>query len=167
MPGDIFTNSIISSISETFGHGSGSCIALKLGPKSGMTFAFSIAAASAALLWLSNANEWLGPVPVSILAGKFGTGAAFAMLYMSTLQFFPNQYMGRVFGTCNVTARLMTVMSPMVAEAPDPTPELVMLASCAIAAILTRFLKRPKELDIADEAKAEQGIELAQHTVGD
>lgn len=60
--------------------------------------------------------------------------------------------MGRVFGTCNVTARLMTVMSPMVAEAPDPTPELVMLASCAIAAILTRFLKRPKELDIADEA---------------
>lgn len=69
--------------------------------------------------------------------------------------------MGRVFGTCNVTARLITVMSPMVAEAPDPVPELSMLLSCALAAFLTRFLKKPKELDRADVAKAEQGIELA------
>lgn len=77
------------------------------------------------------------------MAGKFGTGAAFCMLYMSTLQFFDNRYLGRVFGICNVTARLLTILSPMVAEAPDPTAELTILFSCALASVFTVVLQKP------------------------
>ena len=69
--------------------------------------------------------------------------------------------MGRVFGTCNVTARTVTVMSSMVAEAAQPTPEFIMLVSCAVAAILTRFLRRPRELSKPDLGKVEQAIEMA------
>jgi len=144
MKGDIFTNSIVSSVSECIAHLLAGVIVLKAGAVGGLCFSNALAALSAAVLWIANAYDWLEAVPFCILAGKFGTGAAFCMLYMSTLQFFENRFMGRIFGTCNVTARLMTVMSPMVAEAPDPTPELTMLFSCALAAIFTCALRKPQ-----------------------
>ena len=68
--------------------------------------------------------------------------------------------MGRVFGTCNVTARAVTILAPMVAEAADPTPELIMVISCVIAAILTKFLRKPDQK--ANSAKAEKNIEMAE-----
>ena len=161
VPGDIFTNSIISSVSEAIAHGIAGWIVLKVGPVNGLTFSFFLAAASAAILWYCEASDNLGPVPFSVLAGKFGTGAAFAMLYMSTLHFFPNRFMGRVFGTCNVTARFVTITSSMIAEAPQPTPELIMFVSCLTAGILTRFLRRPRELSKPDLGRVEQAIEMA------
>lgn len=159
MPGSIYTNSIVSSISETVAHWMAGWIVLKLGSVNGLTGANALATLSAAALWLSTANEMAGPVPYTVLAAKFGTGAAFAMLYMSTLQYFPNRYMGRVFGTCNVTARFVTIMAPMVAELPSPIPEFIMIISCLIAAILTCFLRRPANMNRASLGKAEQAIE--------
>ena len=85
MPGDIFTNSIVSSVSEAIAHGVAGWIAVKIGATNGLMCAFTLAASSAALLWFAEATDATNLVPVSILAGKFGTGAAFAMLYMSTL----------------------------------------------------------------------------------
>ena len=143
MPGSIYTNSIVSSFSETVAHWMAGCIVLKFGSVNGLTAANALAAFSAVALWASTANDWTGPIPVTVLAAKFGTGSAFAMLYMSTLYYFPDRFMGRVFGTCNVTARFVTIMAPMVAEAPSPTPELIMIVSCLLAAILTRFLRKP------------------------
>ena len=63
--------------------------------------------------------------------------------------------MGRVFGTCNVTARSVTILAPMVAEAPSPIPELTMVVSCTIAAILARLLRKPAAMNKPDVGKAE------------
>ena len=80
------------------------------------------------------------------MGAKFGASAAFAMLYMSTISYFPSRFMGIVFGICNVTARAVTILAPMVAEAPVPTPEFSMVASCFVAAILSRFIIKSDEV---------------------
>ena len=51
--------------------------------------------------------------------------------------------MGTVFGICNVTARTVTITSPMIAEASPPTPTLLIVVTCLTAACLTRALKSP------------------------
>ena len=56
------------------------CIVVKLGSVNGLSGANFLATLSAAALWASTANDWTDPVPVTVLAAKFGTGAAFAML---------------------------------------------------------------------------------------
>ena len=161
MPGDLYTNSIVSSLSEAVAHILAGWIVTKVGPVNGLSFALFLATLSAFSLWVCTAKDWLEPVPFTVLAAKFGTGGAFAMLYMSTLQFFPPRFLGRVFGTCNVTARFVTIMAPMIAEAPDPLPELIMIISCLIGAILARFLHKPSSTDMPDVARAEKAIELA------
>ena len=75
---------------------------------------------------------------------------------MCTLQFFPSQFLGTVFGVCNVTARSITILSPMVAEADHPIPEVLIIATCLGAAILTRFLRTPNFMNKVDENKLEQ-----------
>lgn len=159
MPGDVYANSIVSSVSESVAHWVTGCIVYKIGQVNGLFISLFLASLSAALLWLCVGNEWIDPVPVTVLAAKFGVSAAFALLYMGTLYFFPSRFLGRVFGTCNVTSRFVTILAPMVAEAPTPIPELTMVSSCLLAAILTRFLRRPS--DMPNVGKAEAGIELA------
>jgi len=85
MKGDIFTNSIVSSIAEAVAHATAGVIVLKVGAINGLCFSNALAASSAAFLWIATVYNWLDAVPFCILAGKFGTGAAFCMLYMSTL----------------------------------------------------------------------------------
>ena len=75
------------------------------------------------------------------------------MLYMCTLQFFPSQFLGTVFGICNVTARSITILSPMVAEADHPIPEILIIGTCLGAVILTRLLRTPRFLSKASGSK--------------
>ena len=81
------------------------------------------------------------------------------MLYMGTLEYFPSQFLGTVFGVCNVTARSITILSPMVAEADPPTPTFLIIASCLIAVICSRFLKTPAFKSKPDEAKVDRALE--------
>ena len=142
IPGNIFVNMIVASLSEFFSTIITGAIVSKLGPKLAFTVAYSLCGVACAFLWLAEARERVQDIPSIILVAKFGICSAFSMLYMNTLLYFPNKFMGRVFGMCNVFARFVTIMSPMVAEAPEPTAELSMVLSCLLAAILSRGLMR-------------------------
>ena len=85
LKGDVFTNSAVSSIAETIAHALAGVIVLKIGAIRGLFLSNTLSAVAATLLWISFVYDWTSIVPVGILAGKFGTGAAFCMLYMSTL----------------------------------------------------------------------------------
>ena len=122
MPGDIYENSMISSISEAIAHYVAGYVVIKIGTVKTLTIANMMASIAGITLWFSTSADMTSIVPASVLAAKFGTGMAFATLYMSTLQYFPNRFMGRVFGTCNVSARFCTIFALMVAEAPSPIP---------------------------------------------
>lgn len=84
----------------------------------------------------------------------FGCSIAYTIVYIATLEFFPTYILGTVFGICNVTARSITVLSPMIAEASQPTPTLMLIVTCIVASILSSCLSPmvPEKNDIAMSA---------------
>lgn len=161
IPGNVFINTIVSSLSSGVSCYISGVIILKLGSQNGMCITFALCFFSAILLLIAESSKWLNVIPFAVLAAQFGVSSAFGMLYMCTLQYFPSQFLGTVFGVCNVTARSVTIMSPMVAEAAQPTPVLTIILSCLGAVIATRFLKIPAFNNKVDENKVDKA--LAKH----
>jgi nitrate/nitrite transporter NarK len=143
IPGNVYVNTMVASLADCVAHICIGALVKKLGSKNSFTGSFLITVIAGTLLWIFESREELtSDVPIVVLAAKFGAAAAFAMLYISTLSYFPSQYMGMVFGICNVTARSVTILAPMVAEAPEPVPELTMVLSFVLAAALSRCIVR-------------------------
>ena len=88
----------------------------------------------------------LDVLPVFIIMAKFGVSANFNMVYVGFVQLIPTMYITTVFGLCNVVARLVTFMSPMIAEVEYPYPMAISIAALAFAAgmSLTLVVKQPK-----------------------
>lgn len=162
IPGNVFVNTIVSSISSGVSGFVSGYIVLKLGSQNGMCAVFALCFLSSIVLLVAESMNLLTVVPIAVLTAQFGVSSAFGMLYMCTLQYFPSQFMGTVFGVCNVTARAITIMSPMVAEAAQPTPVLMIILTCLGAVITTRFLRKPSFLKKVDENKVDKA--LAKHT---
>ena len=150
IPGNVFVNTIIASLSEAVSTLLSGLIVNLAGPRNSITLVNSLAGIATIGLWIAEVQEWLKEVPALILLAKFGVCAGFAMLYMSTLVYFPSHYLGAVFGICNTAARAATISAPMVAELPTPIPELSVIITCLFAVILTRFLKIPDDLKLKE-----------------
>lgn len=128
-----------------------------MGPRNAFTLSNALAGGATVFLWIAEANDAIEEVPVLILVAKFGVCSFFAMLYMNTLVYFPTQYLGAVFGICNIASRAITILAPMVAELDQPAPELSLILICFLAVIFSRYLKIPDSMQLkeGDEAVAE------------
>ena len=161
IPGNIFINTIVSSASSSASCYIAGIIIIKMGSRNGMCVAFTMCFLSGIVLLISESGGddstlMISAIPFAVLSAQFGASCAFGMLYMCTLQFFPSQFLGTVFGVCNVTARSITILSPMVAEADHPIPEVLIITTCLGAAIMTRFLRTPNFMNKVDENKLER-----------
>ena len=146
IPGNVFINTIVAAIADFVAHILVGFIVKYTGNKNAFTLSFILTFVSGILLWYFAGNDMIDSVPYVVLSAKFGASAAFAILYMSTISFFPSRFMGIVFGVCNVTARAVTILAPMIAEAPEPVPEFCMVATCFVASILSRFIVKTEEV---------------------
>jgi len=145
IPGDVFTNTIVSSVAEAVATVISAPLRNALGPRNSLTSMFAVCGIAGVFLWIAEGNEsWVNEIPPIILAAKFGISAAFAFLYMGTSHYFDSRYMGTVFGICNIICRAATITSPMVAEAEFPIPVISLILSCFVATILSRFLREPR-----------------------
>ena len=158
IPGNVFINTMVSSISSSISGYVSGLLVLKLGAQNGMCVTFALCFLSSILLLAAESSQWDAVIPFAVLSAQFGISAAFGMLYMCTLQYFPSHFLGTIFGTCNVTARAVTIMSPMVAEATPPTPVLMIIMSCLGAVVATRFLKVPDFNNKVDENKVDKAL---------
>ena len=143
IPGNVYINTIIASLSEAISTLLSGLIVKVAGPRNSITLVNLLAGIATIGLWIAEVNEWLEEVPGLILLAKFGVCAGYAILYMSTLIYFPSHYLGAVFGLCNTAACAVTILAPMVAEMRTPIPELSLILTSSVAAILTRFLRVP------------------------
>ena len=143
IPGNVFKNSIVASLSEAVSTLVSGLIVKLVGPRNAILLMNMLAGGSAICLWIAEKNGLLGLVPVFILMAKFGICAGFAMLYMSTLVYFPSRFLGAIFGVCNTAARACTILAPMIAEVDTPIPELTAIFTCSLAVLGTRFLRIP------------------------
>jgi hypothetical protein len=146
IPGDVFVNAIVSALADAVSHYLSAPLRHITTPKNSLTVSYAMCGIAAIFLMIAeNDTSWTKDIPPIILAAKFGISCAFGLLYMCTAHYFDSRFMGSIFGTCNVIARSITILSPMVAEAAYPIPVLCIAVSCLVATVLSRCLAEPSE----------------------
>ena len=92
LPGSIFENMIVSSISEIFAAIVTGIFVKKLGPKLAFTVTFAICTISCFMLLFAVTYDGATYIPTLLIFAKLGSGSGLSMTYMNTQVYFPNQF---------------------------------------------------------------------------
>jgi len=146
--GNVFLNSGFSSMSEAVAYGLGGIMVQKMGTKNAFISAFMFSVAGSLCLIFIN-PETVDQLVLAffVLASKFGVSATFVMVYVVTLDFFPEAVAASAFGFCNLFARAFSFLSPEIAEVRRPVPMVLFCLAAIGASIATLFLKSVKQDD--------------------
>ena len=141
IPGNIFVNTSLSCTAEVLAYVVSGVAMKKFGVKLSYIVSFITAAVGGILLVIFfNAEGAL--IAVFVLFAKFGIALTFNLCYLATPQMFPVALTTTAFGICNIFARVATILSPLIAEAPDPAPMSIFSIACIAAAFLPLFLRQ-------------------------
>jgi MFS family permease len=80
-------------------------------------------------------NKWM---PICIAIGKFGIAISFLASYFASFiddRIFPIEHRATAIGICNIGARSLTGLSPIISELREPMPMVFFVASLFIAII--------------------------------
>jgi len=150
-PGNVFINSVVSSLSEAFATALAGVIYNKFGVKKSfiMTYGLSTLGAIGIIVYEIAVGFYSGndePVtnwlfPTLVLFTKFGISAAFTINYLCMLDLFPVLFASSAFGFCNFLSRFLTIFAPQVAEVQSLLPMIIFASLSGIAMISVGFLK--------------------------
>ena len=146
IPGNVYINAIVASVSESIAHFCTSYIIKLLGARNSITSMYAISGIATIFLWVSEAKGFIKEVPFFILLAKFGVSSIFTLMYISMLIYFPSRFMGAVFGIANTACRAVTIFAPVVAEIDTPVPEVSLILICVIAVVLSQLLVIPDDM---------------------
>ena len=79
-------------------------------------------------------------IPIFIVFAKFGISAAFNMTFIASVQLIPTIIAASVFGYCNMVARTITILSPLVAEIVYPVPLVINICAAFLALVASQFI---------------------------
>ena len=68
------------------------------------------------------------PIAVTYLILYVGIVTAFDLVYLLVNDLFPTIFLATSYGACNVIGRFVSILSPLMAYAPDPIPMLTLIA---------------------------------------
>lgn len=80
-----------------------------------------------------------------LFISRMGIAAASNILYLSHNQVFPTLFATTAFGFCNILARTVTALTPLIVRTEQPTPILVFFLSCLITFVILFGLKLDKK----------------------
>jgi len=112
--GDIYTNTIISSVSEVTAYLVSGALYDRIGPKVSFIGSFALAVVGSILL-IFLGDHYVAFVPAMILGTKFGISGSFNVVYLAN-SLFPPIYSSTTFGAFNFFARLFSMIAPPFAE---------------------------------------------------
>jgi len=145
--GDIFVNSLVTSLSDIPFAIAGGFIFHKFGIRAGFTTSLIIAIiGSLAIIFASNDNPHL--VPIMLTFARNGIKVCFDICYLGNSLLFPAIFAGTAFGICNVGAKTATILSPLLAEIEAPIPMIVFTSIGIVAIGLTQFIRTPSKGEI-------------------
>jgi hypothetical protein len=73
---------------------------------------------------------------------RFGINCAFSLCYIITAEYFPPIVCSRVFGICNIFARVSTILSPLIAELDAPVPMATYVFICMVLMVASTCLRK-------------------------
>ena len=127
LPGSIFVNTLVSSgfdfpISICAGF-----LYAKIGFKWTLPIFYSISMIGGIALIIVGDAEDLPKIvpPILVMTARLGVKVALDLCYLANSTIFPAIFAGTAFGLCNLGAKLLTIMSPLLAEADKPMPMIV------------------------------------------
>ena len=138
VPGNIFVNTTISTVSELIAYACSGLAYQALGGKTAFFFSFLISSVGGFLIAFIPAVGY--EIASFVLLAKFGISFAFNLVYVITPTLFPTDLCSTTFGVCNIFAMLSSVFSPMIAELREPLPMLVYAFTSIAAMIASIFL---------------------------
>ena len=145
--GDIYQNTIVSSVSEVTAYLVSGALYDKIGPKVSFIGSFAIGiVGSLFYILFSEANKSL--VPLMVLGTKFGISSCFNCVYLAN-GLFPPIYSSTTFGMFNFFARLTAMFAPMVAELkPKFVPMIIFCIMAGAACVVSFFIRTPTKEDL-------------------
>jgi len=143
LPGDFFTNNLVSSSIDVPVTVFGGFLYFLLGPRYSFTLTFALAClGSLSILFLGNSHPDL--VPYFISLAKCGIKVTLDICYLANAMLFPAIFAGTAFGICNVGAKVASIVSPMLAELEAPVP-MAVFSGVAFVAVVLSVLLRPEK----------------------
>ena len=79
-------------------------------------------------------NEY--PEAIGFLVLYVGVMTSFDLVYLIVNELFPTIYLATAYGFCNTVGRGITILSPLVANEPDPVPMMVLAVFSSICILL-------------------------------
>ncbi|CDW81726.1 solute carrier family member 5 [Stylonychia lemnae] len=143
--GDIYTNTIVSSISEIISYLVTGALYDTIGPKVSFTVSFAIAVIGS-IFYVLFGESHKNLITVMILGSKFGISGAFNLVYIA-MSLFPPLYSSTVFGIFNVFARLASMLAPQFAEFKEPVPMIIFCIMAGVAGVVSFFIIGPTYKD--------------------
>lgn len=147
--GDLYTNGIVSAISEVVACITSSFIKEALGLKKSFIFAYTLMlVGQGCVMFISTDNKNF--LAGFILTAKFGVAMAGNLMYLANAQIFPVTIVATTIGICNVACRTSSMFSPLIAELKPESISYVYFQVCSVISIMATL-----RLTIEEEKKEE------------
>ena len=119
------------------GNAVGSLVYNHLGLILGFSFSYTIAIIGTIFLIIYWQN--INLILIFIMLAKFGTCCAFNMSFISSVELIPSILATSAFGFSNVVARVVTILSPLIAEIDPPLPLKINVCVTIFAILVAQF----------------------------
>eukprot|EP00347_Sterkiella_histriomuscorum_P019689 403340662 len=142
--GDIFINTIVSSVSEVIAYILSGAFYMYIGFRISFLVSFIIAIIGSLFYVIFKNTASNALISVMILGSKFGISASFNLVYLAN-SLFPPLYASTVMGLCNMFARVASMIAPQIAEVEGPVPMILFCIFAGVAAVLSLFIRPGKD----------------------
>ena len=111
LPGDIYTNCIVSAAAEIFGTFCSGYLYAHRGIKVSFSVMYISTAIGGVLIMIFGESfVWL--MPLFVLVTRMGSSGAFNLVYITNKDVFPTLFKSSAMGYSNFFARLLTTLAP-------------------------------------------------------
>ena len=142
LPGNTYTNTYAAGIAEIAAIFFGGVLIKVCSAKWAFVISNSIAFIGGLCILMLGAPfpHWMA---LFVIIAKFGVSSAYMLNYNVTIDVFPTLFAATAFGICNLIASFGTVITPYLAQMPEPYPMLVFCALTIIGVLISFFLIIP------------------------
>ena len=143
VPGNLYVNTTVSTVSELSAYATSGVIYSYVGGNKTFMVSFLIAALGGLLIAFIPADGYL--IASFVFIAKFGIAISYNLVYVITASLFPTERSATAFGLCEMSAMLCSVMSPVLAELKGSTPMLFYSGTSILALISALFLRQKQK----------------------
>jgi len=138
IPGNIYVNTSIATISELLAQAISGIVYVYVGEKWSFILSFALSALGGVLIGFIPAGEYL--VAFFVFVAVFGISFSYNLVYLVTPYLFPTERSSTAFGVCNASAMIFSILSGPAAVLPGVWPMVFYSATSIFAILGTLFL---------------------------